>query len=171
MLFIPRRDNGFVSSSPQLVWDWTGQEAMDWSCCFHQKPYDNNLRYTKCIECQLIGCHEPWQTTMFSKPDYLTTSFTSSILTPHAYFMFSCPLQFLFIKQVNDLFYWGSLLQLENLFKWIPSHSITKKLWQSSALLLNCFSHTWHLRKSKAYSELCLPSIHVTIFGQCFLCW
>jgi len=42
----------------------------------------------------------------------LTASFTNSFPTIRTYFMFSCPLQFLLIKQVNDLFYWGTISKL-----------------------------------------------------------
>lgn len=50
MFLVPWKDNSLISSNPQLVCGLTGQETMDWICCCHQKPYDDNLRYTKCIE-------------------------------------------------------------------------------------------------------------------------
>lgn len=48
-----------------------------------------------------------------------------SPLTPHLYFMFSCPVELLLTKQVAALFPWGHfcpLLQSGDSLEWMPSH-------------------------------------------------
>lgn len=98
----------------------TGQGTMDWMWFCHQKTYVNNLRCTKCTEMPAQGMSSTVANPTVPKACYLYSvvchtpiSVTSSSSpSPQPYFMFSCPVELLLIRQVTALFSWGHFCPL-----------------------------------------------------------